>query len=39
MEGLRVSCSRPSYNVIVIGKDFDHYVWPCPNAIFESEFH
>ena len=39
LEGLSVSCSYSSYDVVVVGENFDYNVGTGPNAIFECDFH
>ena len=39
MEGLRISCTRSTYDVIVVWKLFDDYVRTSVDANLEGEFH
>ena len=39
MEGLSVMCSCSSYDVVVVGENFDDYVGTGPIAIFECDFY
>ena len=39
MEGLRISCARSTYDVVVVREDFHYHKRSSPDAIFESKFH